>query len=260
MVLVDRADGTVTWANPSAEQMLNNPLPIGRPFGMPARSETSITSLDGASIAMKTSPGEFAGRPVYLISLIDISEDRREIRELTRVANTDPLTKLLHRGGLLDLVELDRPNLERPAALFVDLDDFKDINDTWGHDVGDIVLQTVGSRLLNILRAGDRLARWGGDEFVMLTTGSAAAARLVGRATAALADPITFPDGSEIVRATIGWAAARDENWDFTELVARADREMYRRKHVISIESTDVEDAGGSEVIDVRDRHPSAWS
>ncbi len=119
------------------------------------------------------------------------------------------------------------------SVLFIDLDDFKSVNDRFGHGVGDHVLRTVAARLLDAGRKGDSVARLGGDEFVMLLAGSARADSEVvaTRTLAALREPIPV-GGSEIrMHASIGIASAPEDGDDREAVMRAADRSMYVTKH-----------------------------
>ena len=114
------------------------------------------------------------GRALYGISQFeDISDRRAEHQELTRRARIDPLTGLLNRSALAERVQeavtAARRNQRAGAVLFCDLDDFKPVNDTLGHAFGDQVLAIIAKRLESQVRTGDTIARFGGDEFVIVT-------------------------------------------------------------------------------------------
>jgi diguanylate cyclase (GGDEF)-like protein len=120
------------------------------------------------------------------------------------------------------------------ALAFVDLDDFKEINDEFGHETGDHVLRGVASRMLHALRPDDVLARIGGDEFVAVLglgeTGASAMQQLAGRFAAAFADPIVVGGRTTRLRASVGIVTARAPDEDATALLARADAAMYEAK------------------------------
>ncbi|HYO26088.1 MAG TPA: diguanylate cyclase [Lacipirellulaceae bacterium] len=125
------------------------------------------------------------------------------------------------------------PAVPRFALLFLDLDDFKRINDSHGHAVGDAVLEAVASRWLHCIREGDLLARYGGDEFVLLirdTSDPQEVEPVIERLRAAAAAPIVAGELTLQVSATVGWAAPRDPHWTIEALTAAADRDMYDRK------------------------------
>lgn len=104
--------------------------------------------------------------------LSDITRHRQDMEKIRQLAFYDPLTGLPNRRLLLDRVEqgmlASKRNGQHGALMFLDLDHFKRLNDTLGHDVGDVLLQQVASRLKACVREGDSVGRLGGDEFVVL--------------------------------------------------------------------------------------------
>ena len=114
----------------------------------------------------------------------------------------------------------------------MDLDSFKDVNDTRGHQCGDVLLQQVASRLLEGLRACDTVARLGGDEFGFLLTDvdSSGTAAIVERIQETLADPFTVQDRVHHVAASLGVALHPEHGEDVDQLLRRADVAMYAAK------------------------------
>ena len=164
-------------------------------------------------------------------------ELQRRDAELAFLATHDSLTGLPNRTLILDRTEqmLARSRREHSpaAALFIDLDNFKDINDTLGHTIGDELLQAVAARLGGATRESDALGRLGGDEFVVVSEelSLAAGPELVAeRLLDALSHPFTIgPDKTRVtVRASIGIAMAEETNAE--ELLRHADIAMYRAK------------------------------
>lgn len=117
------------------------------------------------------------------------------------------------------------------ALLFIDLDSFKTINDTLGHDQGDAVLTQVAERLLSVTRAAGTVARLGGDEFVVLCENAnrQAAVQVAERLLVALRPPLTVGGHRLPVTASIGVATARDGD-TASDLIRRADASMYQAK------------------------------
>lgn len=158
---------------------------------------------------------------------------------LEAIARRDPLTGLGDRNQLLNRLEvlLDEKNYGGPpfALLFIDLDNFKTINDRWGHLVGDKILVEAALRLRGCLRDEDLLVRFGGDEFMVLLehlSKESDVQTVAKRIETAIGQPVLQPDGSTtLISASVGttWGQAEDPTTP-TELIAAADRAMYRCK------------------------------
>ena len=177
------------------------------------------------------------GHPQFLIGQIEDITERRELREqLARTAVTDPLTGLPNRKLFMEhLAEaLHRAESEgrHVALMFLDLDRFKLVNDGIGHDAGDRLLQRVGQRLLNALRDGDVLARFGGDEFTVLceVADEDEAVEIVGRLRRAMDTPIHEVDFEQFVSLSIGVALSTSETTMPSLLLRSADVAMYQAK------------------------------
>jgi diguanylate cyclase (GGDEF)-like protein len=157
-------------------------------------------------------------------------------RVLTRQANHDSLTGLANRAAFDARVREALASQDRregtQAVLFVDLDDFKDVNDVLGHAAGDELLRAVGVRLGEVVRPGDVVARLGGDEFALLLDGipdGLAAYALANRAAAALSTPVEIQGSWVAINASIGLAMRRDGS-DLDTLMREADIAMYSAK------------------------------
>ncbi|MDB5746240.1 MAG: hypothetical protein JWP72_1088 [Massilia sp.] len=160
--------------------------------------------------------------------------------KLARLAQHDSLTGLVNYGQLTRLLELALVRAVRRdsvvVAMFIDLDGFKGVNDTWGHATGDLVLQLVARRVQKVLRAEDVLARLGGDEFVVVLegVGSPEGALRIARLVLDQIEGITEADGNPVsISASIGIAAARGRvaaDAGAAALLADADHVMYAAK------------------------------
>lgn len=147
------------------------------------------------------------------------------------MAFTDPLTDVPNRAAYqvyADGLAHDRCSV---TVLFVDLDGFKLINDDFGHDAGDRLLQDVAKRIDAGMLDGERLFRIGGDEFLVMATGleTDAVDELLARVTALISDPFVMREGSVVIQASIG-VARGDDGSNVDHLVREADAAMYRIK------------------------------
>jgi len=149
----------------------------------------------------------------------------------------DPLTGLPNRVLLRDRIEQalkrSRRSLEPFAVIVVDLDGFKDVNDVRGHRAGDEVLKTLARRFESVLRESDTVARVGGDEFVIVSTGTRTdddAVTLVGRLRHTLRRPFHVDGTTVEIDGSIGWAVFPDDGSTPEELLSRADNQMYATK------------------------------
>lgn len=174
--------------------------------------------------------------------LMDISERKRAEEEVRNLAFYDPLTNLPNRRLLLDHLQTSLDTSERNgwygALIFIDLDNFKTLNDTLGHDMGDQLLVAVASRLQSVVRKLDTVARFGGDEFVVVLNSLDASALIaagmannVGKKILAQLTPV-YELNAHIVRSTpsLGIALYRGNESSIDELLKRADMAMYQAK------------------------------
>jgi len=177
----------------------------------------------------------------WIATVDDVTDRRRAESELTHQATHDPLTGLPNRLLLEDRLQQACARLhdasEAVSLLFIDLDGFKAVNDTYGHTIGDQVLIEVARRLRRIVRSVDTVARLGGDEFVAFC--EALPEREVREVVQRLHDAIGIPlmiNGEAIrIGASIGVEATRDPKAKFDDLLGRADQAMYREKRLNSI-------------------------
>ncbi|HOX24831.1 MAG TPA: EAL domain-containing protein [Candidatus Krumholzibacteria bacterium] len=173
----------------------------------------------------------------YVGSVTDISERKRTEEEVRRIAYYDALTKLPNRAFFLEQLRRTlasaKRNARRSALLFCDLDNFKDVNDSLGHDKGDLLLQGIAERLSACIRQGDTLSRLGGDEFVLLlpvVTADRDAVMVARKIQEQLAQPFDL-DGHEVYTSpSIGIAFYPDDGDTVSTLLKHADMAMYSAK------------------------------
>lgn len=168
----------------------------------------------------------------------DVTAQKLQERELKRLASVDSLTGLPNRRIFLERLELELARLERydhkeTALLMVDLDHFKQVNDHYGHGVGDEVLRSFGALVQSLLRRTDLAGRMGGEEFAVLLPGTKleGAVELAERLRQALAgQPLQTTRGELKVTASIGLTLLASPGDDASTALARADQALYRSK------------------------------
>ncbi len=185
---------------------------------------------------------EFGSVANYIAALTDITFRKVAEEEINHLIFYDPLTGLPNRRLLLDRLGHALANSSRSgrygALLFIDLDNFKDLNDNLGHQIGDRLLQQVGQRLMSCAREGDTVARLGGDEFVVLLEGlsesieeAAAQAQTIGEhCLVATNEPYLLDDDTYQSTSSIGVALFADQHGTTDELLKWADLAMYQAK------------------------------
>jgi diguanylate cyclase (GGDEF)-like protein/PAS domain S-box-containing protein len=261
-ILSADARGWVVYCNHAAEQILNLPTDRihGRGWVDVVQADDLADVMEAAGLVIRTGVAQQATfriqtglfvrwatakfvplgagerRAGWIATLDDITDRRRAESQLAHRATHDALTELPNRTLLEDRLEQACARLSRDhgwvTVLFVDLDDYKEVNDSLGHTAGDHVLCEVGRRLRRVLRPADTVARLGGDEFVAVCEGigEREAEQIAERIDAALEVPMLV-DGEHVrVTASVGSASTCDSQADPAELLVRADQSMYRVK------------------------------
>ncbi len=196
------------------------------------KTSFTIQKQDGRTLSLTFQPMEKGGS-VALVE--DITERREAEARIRHLARYDSLTGLPNRMHLRERMEatLAAANATPSAILFVDLDQFKQVNDTLGHPRGDLLLRAVADRLKRLVRDSDVVARFGGDEFVVVQTpisGPEEAATLARRIVAALSETYEIDGHQVVIGASIGIALAPRDATGADHLLKNADMALYWSK------------------------------
>lgn len=186
---------------------------------------------------VSVSQGNLLGHPLYTLVVRDSTHRHQQERQLAHQAEHDGLTDLPNRILLSDRLEAGIARASRYhrklGVIYIDLDNFKPINDRYGHETGDCLLQAVAQRLTHAMRQSDTVSRIGGDEFVICLEhikspedASAAAAKVV----RALKEPYRIDNKHLEISASLGIAVYPDHGKDPSTLLRCADEAMYRSK------------------------------
>lgn len=222
-------------ASPTAQAIIED-----RTVGL--GTDCLLVRSDGAHLAVETSAAPIHDRNGGVIGAVMIAHDvtaARELsRKLARLALHDSLTDLPNRTLLNDRLDQAMIRVRRSgtsiALLYVDLDRFKHINDSLGHEIGDQLLRSVAQRLLGCVRGSDTVSRQGGDEFLVLLADVAQphdAARCAEKIIAAVEAPHRIGGHDLRVTASIGIATFPQDAADAASLLRNADVAMYRAKY-----------------------------
>jgi diguanylate cyclase (GGDEF)-like protein len=214
-------------------------LASGQPTPLETGTLVQQADADAVPVELRASPIRDDRQRLLGAVLVmrNITERRRAEAALARMAQLDALTGLPNRAALLPQIAAMASNARRVgkslAVLFVDLDGFKDVNDSYGHRIGDELLVQVARRLRSGLRAEDYVARLGGDEFVVLAGNlpEPAMARAIGRKLIGiLGRPYRIDEHAISITASIGISLPAAEAIEATELLRQADLAMYWAK------------------------------
>jgi diguanylate cyclase (GGDEF)-like protein/PAS domain S-box-containing protein len=178
------------------------------------------------------------GKITHIVGIFsDISERKAAEAKIAFLAHHDPLTGLPNRLLLKDRMQQAIVHGERSgnkvALLFVDLDRFKAVNDSFGHPVGDALLRDAAQRLLACVRDSDTISRHGGDEFLVVLTdlqNSEVPAQIAAKIMATLGESFHIETHEATISASVGIAVYPDDGTDFDELLKKADTAMYHAK------------------------------
>jgi len=167
----------------------------------------------------------------------EVTQRKHLLASLDRMAYHDALTGIANRALLVERINKGLHaaghRCDALALLFIDLDGFKNVNDRWGHEAGDAVLVAIAQRLQSVVREADTVARFGGDEFVIVLEESCTAATLsaaVERVSAAIGEPILWKGTVLRIGASVGLARYPEDGTDAHSLLQRADESMYCEK------------------------------
>ncbi len=204
---------------------------------------TALDDEESVERAFKVGATDYLPKPVHfavlrqrISRLLHAASVERHVR---RLAYTDPLTGLPNRttlsAHLTDLLVRVRESNEMLAMLFLDLDRFKQVNDTLGHSVGDLLLKAVADRLQRCVRSGDMVARLGGDEFTIIVDRAKsrdAVARIAQTICDSIEQPFSFSGQEIFVTTSIGISLFPVDGQDIGDLMKHADTAMFRAKEV----------------------------
>ena len=207
-----------------------------------SRCEVRLLKSDGsilvADIVMQTALSENGKNVEVTAAIRDISERKAAEAILIEQAHKDELTGLPNRIVFYELAEhalsIAQRNKTRLAILYIDLDEFKPINDTYGHGVGDTVLKTTANRIAACIRKSDSVFRIGGDEFIVLLEGQVddeGVSSLAENIIQSVSNSMMINGDSCQIGASIGVAFYPDDGVDIDVLTKKADKAMYTVKH-----------------------------
>ncbi|GAA0062448.1 EAL domain-containing protein [Clostridium sp. CTA-1] len=170
----------------------------------------------------------------FALLLTDITENKKDKEKILGLAYYDSLTGLSNRKKIIETINKTIKNYrnKRFAVLFIDLDHFKSINDTLGHDVGDYVLEKVSARFKMLIGPNHKIGRLGGDEFIIvqIINSISDAEKLAGKICTTLNHPIKYKEDDLFIGASIGISVYPEDGKDTSTLMKNADAAMYAAK------------------------------
>ncbi len=243
ILLVDE-QGDILFANPAVESLLGRSSQelVGSQFGIPAvggKTEMNILrpGHHQGVAEMTMSETLWQGRTAYLLMLHDITEHKENEARIKHLAYHDNLTGLPNRalfaGRFNQAILRARRNNTKVALLFMDLDRFKEVNDTLGHKTGDLLLKATATRLSESVRKSDTVARMGGDEFTVLLEGlnsQEEAGELAQKIRRAFEKPVVTGPRELFTTPSIGISIYPDHAVNTEALLRQADSAMYNAK------------------------------
>ena len=202
--------------------------------------QTKLEQKDGGTLDVEITGRHILlqdGKPGQVVAVRDITSRLQSEERIRFLATHDPLTDLPNRRLFVELAEKVVAQARRSgthfAILVMDLDGFKIVNDTHGHDAGDVLIQSIARRISDTVRDSDVVARFGGDEFVVLQTSTSQptnALTLCRRLMDTIAKPVRLTDAEVSVGVSIGVALHPGDGEHIEDLLRNADTAMYRAK------------------------------
>lgn len=239
------ADNILVHVDENGKQLCHDGCPLQKSLadGRPREAKLYLRHKQGyrVPVVVRTVPvrdrsGRIIGAIETFREITDADQWKARIAELERAVYIDGLTGIPNRrfleGQIERMLHECRNTREQFALLMIDIDHFKSVNDTYGHDIGDRVLHIISQTLMNTLRGRDILGRWGGDEFVMLLAGAAEqqCAAITERICSLVSQTVTHAAGKYLKRGISIGAAVSTAGDDLVSLLKRADAQLYRCK------------------------------
>ncbi|BBO83139.1 hypothetical protein DSCO28_37050 [Desulfosarcina ovata subsp. sediminis] len=230
--------GNKQWNIPKLRELLENILPQKTAFDN-YEVQHDFTTIGRRTMLLNARQIEQRkGMPrIILLAIEDITVRKEMEQEIKRLAYHDPLTNLPNRMLLTDRLNMakilsDR-NQKKVALMMLDIDKFKEINDTLGHHIGDLLLQVVAEKLTGILRKEDTVARFGGDEFVLVLPDQKdvqTALKVARKIINAFRKAVVLEGHALTITSSIGISIYPDHGEDVDTIMKNADCAMYRAK------------------------------